>query len=530
MIHKADMPHVSHDFIMGENHQPFGQKQPPPGPCGVLLSRLQYAGWAWVRNTQFRDHDGLVIDLLHCSVQELKSRLVEAWHKHVMGCSQNRKTFAGAAFMSPGLTTLNLRKMEPEQQALLRAALNGTFYTADRLEHRNGNQSTKCRFCNAEDSQTHRRWLCPYFQQCRQHLAEEQVTEVLELPAANHGWIPEPPSLLVFRTQCMQIPDETRHVAWPQNLEEELHFFTDGSCLAPTSSTGRLASWGVVLGSISDDKFEPVGNGLVPGWTQTAARAEIYAVIAALEVVARVPRPFYLWVDNDRVFRKLRLFQRGMTRITSNQKDADLWLRLLVLFQRVGHYMQSVVKVVSHQNLEGAQDEGERWVFAGNAAADRTANAAFCRFPNLMQTWAEVYRDVAHVGILRDQVQNVIVAVGQKSVLHPVEKEQDSHGIARISEDEIQLFTPHLVDVSTLSRRWSFPEANQVVEWLMALTEPNSPTRMLSWFQLNILFEHQTQLGISYKPSSKRYFLADARDRKNFVRRANNFSRWVQGV
>ena len=74
--------------------------------------------------------------------------------------------------------------------------------------------------------------------------AEEQVTAVLELPAANHGWIPEPPSLLVFRTQCMQIPDETRHVAWPQNLEEELHFFTDGSCLAPTSSTGRLASWG----------------------------------------------------------------------------------------------------------------------------------------------------------------------------------------------------------------------------------------------------------------------------------------------
>lgn len=303
MIHKADMPHVSHDFIMGENHQPFGQKQPPPGPCGVLLSRLQYAGWAWVRNTQFRDHDGLVIDLLHCSVQELKSRLVEAWHKHVMGCSQNRKTFAGAAFMSPGLTTLNLRKMEPEQQALLRAALNGTFYTADRLEHRNGNQSTKCRFCNAEDSQTHRHWLCPYFQQCRQHLTEEQVTAVLELPAvvANHGWIPEPPSLLVFRTQCMQISDETRHVVWPQNLEEELHFFTDGSCLAPTSSTGRLASWGIVLGSISGDKFEPVGNGLVPGWTQTAARAEIYAVIAALEVVARVPRPFYLWVDNDRV-------------------------------------------------------------------------------------------------------------------------------------------------------------------------------------------------------------------------------------
>ena len=80
--------------------------------------------------------------MMDSSVQELKSRLVEAWHKHVMGCSQNRKTFAGAAFMSPGLTTLNLRKMEPEQQALLRAALNGTFYTADRLEHRNGNQST----------------------------------------------------------------------------------------------------------------------------------------------------------------------------------------------------------------------------------------------------------------------------------------------------------------------------------------------------------------------------------------------------
>ena len=340
------------DFVLAAHHT-FNRHASSPGPCGVALNRLHVIGWQWVGHDTFLDHEGLPIGILHCPVQEVKQRLTESWQQHTMHLAQARKTFVGAPYMHPGLTVANMRRHDPEQQALLRAALNGTFFTADHLVHRQGEHSGLCRFCHEPDSQLHRHWKCPFFQSCRSHLTVDQIQAVLELPAvvANHGWVPKPPSLMEFRKQCLGLPDETADFIWPAHIEEMLFLFTDGSCMAPTSPWCRLASWGVVLGSVEHDVFQPVSNGLVQGWVQTAARAEIHAVLSAFEFVLRTRKPFALWVDNDRVYKKLQLFQRGCFRITSNQKDADLWMRLRSLYSHVGHLLQHVGKVVSHQNL-----------------------------------------------------------------------------------------------------------------------------------------------------------------------------------
>ena len=163
--------------------------------------------------------------------------------------------------------------------------------------------------------------------------------------------------------------------------------------------------------------------------------------------------------------------------------------------------------------------------------ADRVAATAFHRFPNLILVWEQLYRDVANVGILRDQIHKVLIQVGQKSFISPAGQTDRPTAPARVAQEDVKLFVPTLISTSQLSRRWSFPEAQQVVDWLMSILDEGVTAKFLSWFQLSILFEHQTRLpGISYKPSSKRYFLASNADGKNFVKRTNNFSRWVQGV
>ena len=302
-------------------------------------------------------------------------------------------------------------------------------------------------------------------------------------------------------------------------------------CLAPTSPWCRLASWGVVLGPRHTEAFHSISNGLVPGWVQTATRAEIHAVLSAFEFALRVHKPFALWVDNDRVYKKLRHFQRGYFRITSNQKDADLWIRLRCLYSHVGPLLVHVGKVVSHQNPEGAADEAESWIFGGNSAADSVAASAYHRFPELLQSWKQLYQDLANVSILRDQIHKVFVNVGQKSFTKPAERKDRPTAPARVERADVQLLAPTRISAQDLPRRWHFAEGQQVVDWLISILDEAAPSKFLSWFQLNALFEHQTQLpGITYKPSCKRYLLATRTERKNLVKRANHFSRWVQGT
>ena len=278
-----------------------------------MLKRLQLLGWQWHRDDMFADMDQLPIEVVSCPVQEMKSRLAETWQKFALSTAQQRKTFAGAPFMHVGLTIAHLKKWDAEQQAILRAALNGTFFTADHLVHRTEDHSGQCRFCGELDSQVHRHWHCPYFDSCRNHLTQAQIEAVLALPpvVANHGWVPEPPSLTKFRRLCLALPDETATFTWPSHLDDMLYLFTDGSCLAPTSPWCRCASWGVALGSIDQDDFQPISSGVVQGWVQTAARAEILAVLSAFEFALRTRQPFAIWVDNERVYKKMRLFQRG---------------------------------------------------------------------------------------------------------------------------------------------------------------------------------------------------------------------------
>ena len=66
----------------------------------------------------------------------------------------------------------------------------------------------------------------------------------------------------------------------------------------------------------------------------------------------------------------MRRFKAGQCRVAINQKDADLWGKLATYVTLLGPLLHGVGKVVSHQDIQGAMDEAEEWIFQGNAAAD----------------------------------------------------------------------------------------------------------------------------------------------------------------
>ena len=66
-------------------------------------------------------------------------------------------------------------------------------------------------------------------------------------------------------------------------VQGDLHFFTDGSCLNQHDASCRVASWSVVR-AWTDDAIpsEVIDSGPLPGILQSSYRAEIYAIYRAL--------------------------------------------------------------------------------------------------------------------------------------------------------------------------------------------------------------------------------------------------------
>ena len=520
-------------FCLKEQHYAKKTYVPRPGPMSVLLNRLHQVAWSWASGTLFLDHHANSIDLKHCPIQELRERLIEAWQARVQGIASGRKTFQGMPWVSVPLTKAGLKHLSAEDAAMLRVCLNGTFFTADRKKHQSQDHTGACKHCGMADSQVHRHWLCSAFSSCRTVQATEasHIADMMPYIAA-HGWMPEPPCLQDFRKCLLSLPDETWDFLLPPRLPNEWIAFTDGACLAPTCQLGKLASWRLVVASQGCDDWLPVASGMVTGRIQTALRGELLAAIAACQLAEVTSVPLHLWTDNDLVYKRIRRFMCRTAFFKPNQKDADLWARLHNLVRKIGPLLQGVHKVCSHQDPLGAQDEFEAWVFQGNHAVDALASSVVLRFPGLLDKWKQLQQDIAHIHILRNHVHKTLIQVGRKAVQSSTTTAQDKQYTERISREEIAEadFTPPKPD--EVPPKYVFTHMCSLLQWVDQLYDPAETVKCVSWFQLNLLYEHQTgHRGVRHITKRKVWVSGD-NDVKhvNFVRRTNYLSDWLQGV
>ena len=127
---RSYLPHAEAVVTIG---QALRSRSRAPGPVGVLLERAALLEWQWLDAVQcFCDGIG-VFDLWELGPQELELRMNIAWQQRVAALAEHRPDFQGMAYVDQPLSRRLARELGPKVAPLLHVAMNGSFFTNDKL-------------------------------------------------------------------------------------------------------------------------------------------------------------------------------------------------------------------------------------------------------------------------------------------------------------------------------------------------------------------------------------------------------------
>ena len=470
------------------------------GPCNSLLHVLSKLMWTWQQAGWCLDHHGIPIQLATCSLTEFTHRVTQAWQFATMAHVETiRPTMQGAKDTDVQLTLRCLKSFNPEKQAFLRCALNGTQYTHDALFHTGKVASRQCKFCDHEaDSVQHRTWECPFFQDLRiQHDAQTWLPPDPPKSLTHHGWLPASPHQQGFRKALLTIPDRTAefHIQ-PNQVEhgQDFDLFLDGSCLCPTQPSHRVATWGLVWWD--QTTFRNVANGGVPGWSQTSLRGEITAAIAALKFMVTFQQRARLWIDNMTVFNMLTAWHQGQTPRWQNRKDADLWYYLARQFDHAKPLVLAVLKVKAHAKPSAQTCPVEEWAVQGNIQADKSACQARDTLPPAVwEQWKHLVSDNARTTELGRRLHALLSDIGARAVNTTLTAaDTQPMGIRQVSDLQ---WDPGLLHLLTLQpadtpSHFQIQETQHILDWLRMLHNTAAPTQWVTFHQLLLSYQKHT--------------------------------------
>ena len=506
-------------LAFGKSHTTF------PGPCGIFLKRIHEICWCWIGNGWINDHDGYPLHILHTPIQLLCLRIEQAWGQHIGSMQVNRRTMKGMHNVDHSFSMQGIDKLSGEDQGILRVAMNGTFYTNDKLVHGHTVQSKACPWCPSEDSITHRHLHCPYMRDFWEAIPESRREEIQDAPPClvNHLWFPDLQASPFFRKALLTIPDTT-DVFEPLNFQSDIyHLFTDGSCLKPETPRLRLATWAVVAANLQTQQFEPVSTGGVTGLLQTIGRAEFLAALAALRFLLTVSKGGFIWIDNLLVQQTVRDYLQGGAPPEIMDADHDLKQRIFSVCRRLQTQQIPVkaVKVRSHEDETAYTEFVERWAIRGNNQADRLASEARRSLPTaILQIWPGLVHQHDRQVQWRKDLRHLFLQVGKRALQTKSEREEKAHEAPFIRPqpdvppDFPEAFFP-FPNWEDRNLETQLGEAGPVVfEWIRDLTQDTTAEPMwISTYQLLVDFQLTTsQIGPRLSSFSKTWDLGDIED------------------
>ena len=505
--------------------------RPKPGPVSVMKERMKKIHWEWTNEGQLMDHEGLLIDLWLCPIQLLRRRLQDAWQQHVCQITSTRKTFAGMEHIHARFSTENF-PAQPRDAALLRTAMNGAFFTGEHLKQRDPDATGNCQLCWEFEDVFHRQWTCPALASARQ-LSQAQTDKIQQMQPAtyNHGWFPLPASVHKFHNALTRVdpfpPTEIIH----RNPETcHLHFFTNGACRFPEDPYLRLCSWGVVVvDSHTPGATLPIANGILHGLCQTIARAELKAVLEALNAAWRHQCPFSIWCDSQIVVDKLRYIHQNLHHIWPGKiKNHDLLNSIASMLRQVSPHLKYINKVSSHQDLRQADDDIDDWCFRCNYQADSLAEQAFTADPELQALHAQAAADIAHARTLRDAFHKQLVAVGLLSVTK-IQKlsSAPTNRAPGPTPPPIQM-QPWILDNGTpCPNTFEISTYAALLTWNRTSHNPDGVVQAWSWWELYIdVCVYIPAFAPAYNYKSLRWY-NDNMPTAPFLKRTKSFARYV---
>lgn len=494
--------------------------KPAPGPCSVLLERLHEIGWSWEGNGWVRDHCGFTLHLIDSPIQLLMLSLQWAWAAYVGGTMASRDNFAGLAQVDRQFTMAEQKNWSDEQSAIMRTALNGTFFTRDKQIHSGHFDTKTCPWCQSEDSIYHRYWECQHFDDLRNKISQEDREEILSYPECTflRGWFTTTPTERQWAQELQQLPDTSEQFESVDQVVQDLHFFVDGGCHRATEPALRLGTWAIACADLETDSFLPIAQGFTPGRLQTAMRSEIVAASSAVLCGLRSQRKFTIWTDNQTVYEKINKWIKDPgPDILARAKDSDLWsmLRRRVVRATQLRLLQFVCKVRSHQDPALYSDAIERWVFRGNNFVDKmTADVLQSMPPRARQAWAARTQEYERRVKLRRQLHTLIYEIGSRAIAGKSEGAQlvpqraPTTADTQQMLDEQQSFEPLPLTLQGLTLPANVAEhGQQILDWLRQLLRgDHRHNRWMTSYQLLAHYQFTTgQIGYMYSTKTRKY-------------------------
>ena len=338
------------------------------GPFSKLIQVLSPIGWRVLTPPWVRDHEGLEHDLLTCPTALIRRLLAHAWLQYVSHQHRHRKSMADMQGLDPALLASLSRKLSGLELARLRTLQSGAFITSAHHCKFGLSKTGLCSCCQVPETVQHKVCQCPLYQTARAGL-EWAVDAWDSFPSSftNHLLPPANPYLPRFQALLHELPDYTGTFLCQPLPNVVQHLFTDGACTQHEVSGLRLAAWGVVHAGL----HQVLACGQVSGILQSAPRAELCAVLAAVRWTLECKTTSILWVDALHVVTGLHDLLSGG--VPGQWENHDLWWRIHAAVSVVPSGAIRVFHVPSHLDRGLTESPFEDWIAANNSHVDTVA-------------------------------------------------------------------------------------------------------------------------------------------------------------
>ena len=363
------------------------------GPFSKLVEIFSELGWHRVQKFAFMDRDGQMHDLLKLPANLLRRVVLRDWLTMVAGKHQHRRSMQGLDTIDWDLCQLDKSRMSPLDQARIGAVQSGAFWTPHVHSKFDNTKSQVCRHCGVKDDVQHRLCECPRFEQHR-----HDVRWVLDLwsvlpPCTTHHLLaPQCEFQKQLRQELVALPSGFVFEQVPLDLTRRQFLFSDGSCFQHAAPGLCLASWAVVHANSN----KALCAGQLSGELQTVPRAEITAVLCAVQWTQQMGCSTTLWCDAKHVVEGTVAVQAGEP-IAPNGDNEDLWLQLRDALQLISEDDFYIRHVPSHMDSQLCEGPYEEWLAAHNHHADTAAvQANMNRSQRVMELHYRACRRFSH--------------------------------------------------------------------------------------------------------------------------------------
>ncbi|CAE7655752.1 unnamed protein product [Symbiodinium sp. CCMP2456] len=364
------------------------------GPFSKLVQVLAQVGWSVLEPPVLLDHDGLAHHVLRAPQALLRRLLEQAWLRHVAFQHRHRKAMIDLGGIDLALLRAVQSKLTALDTARLAAIHSGAFLCSHQHSYYDLSQTGLCSCCQVPDTVEHKVRYCPANEGARgEHAWVLDLWDELPVSLTHHLLPSENPQLPTLR-RLLQAVVDTTGCFYANGCGDGWQFlFTDGSCHEFGHADFALAGWGVILAN----NGAALASGAVPGLQQTAPRAEILAMTAAVRWALHTGLPCIAWTDAANVADGVHLIQD--TGCLPGTADLDLWERLAGFLGQLDARRFLVRHTPSHLDTSLTESPLEDWLAVHNNHADVLAGFANVNRPQVFldvhQKAVQYYEDTS---------------------------------------------------------------------------------------------------------------------------------------